>query len=272
MAFNELETSSYLGRPVVLYEFELESTKWRYASSARDKVVGGQRYTACPIQDDGVKQSGEVSSDTLTITAPASIGPANVFIGSPPSGTMLVRIRHMHEGDSEAPVVYVGEVLQIDYAQAGQVSIQCLPLSALMEREGLRLAWQRTCPYVLYDPATCKVDKSQYAVPAIVLSAEKGIVKAAEFASLPNGYLSGGFLEWNDPIRGREFRGIEEHAGDAVKLFGLTDGIHYGLRVTAYPGCDLRTETCAQRFNNLLNYGGVPHMPGKSPFDGTPVF
>lgn len=272
MAFHDLETSNDRGQPIFLYEFILNDKSWRYATSAQDKLVAGNIYVGCQISDDGIKQAGDASTDTLTITAPSTIGPARAFLGTPPSSTMYVRIRHMHEGDSEAPLMYFGEVLQISYAAPDTVSVMCLPLSALMEREGLRLTWQRTCPYALYDPVTCKVDKSAYALEATIREAANGIVKAPEFAEVPSGRLNGGFLEWIDPMRGRELRTIEEHVGDTVRMFGLSDGLYYGLKVTAYPGCDLRMTTCHEVFNNLDNYGGAPFMPGKSPFDGTPVF
>jgi hypothetical protein len=37
------------------------------------------------------------------------------------------------------------------------------------------------------------------------------------------------------------------------------------------PGCDLRRDTCAGRFNNLLNFGGFPDIPGRNPFGGTGI-
>jgi hypothetical protein len=55
-------------------------------------------------------------------------------------------------------------------------------------------------------------------------------------------------------------------------MFGLADGLYYGLAVNAYPGCNRTTTECVDKFDNLDNYGGVPDLPGKSPFDGDPVF
>ena len=37
------------------------------------------------------------------------------------------------------------------------------------------------------------------------------------------------------------------------------------------PGCDLRRDTCAGRFGNLLNFGGFPDIPGRNPFGGTSI-
>lgn len=272
MAYDLIETSTDLGRQVFLYEFLLNDIHWYYTSSALDKLVNGQTYRYAPISDDGLKLSGDVSADALNITAPATIGPAQAFLGSPPSGTMYVRIRHMHEGDTEAPLIYAGEVVQMDLPEPGKVVIQVLPLSSLMQREGLRLVWQRTCPYSLYDQHTCKVAKWAHEIEATLTEVTADIVRSPAFASVPDGRLRGGFLEWISPVRGKEYRAINDHVGDTITIFGFTDGLYYGLKVSAFPGCDLTVETCRDVFDNLDNYGGVPHLQGKSPFDGTPVF
>jgi len=84
--------------------------------------------------------------------------------------------------------------------------------------------------------------------------------------------FDGGFIEWQHPVRGTEFLVIETQNGNACEMFGDTGGLYYNLAVTAYPGCKRTTDDCGTKFNNLDNFGGVPDLPGKSPFDGDPVF
>ena len=50
------------------------------------------------------------------------------------------------------------------------------------------------------------------------------------------------------------------------------DGLRVGQDVVAYPGCARTIAICQSKFNNAPNFGGVPGLPGKSPFDGTPIF
>lgn len=271
MTFSVTENSNDQGRPIFMYEFRLGPTTWRYNSSASELLFDGYKWFSVPIFDDGVSLTGEAVSDLLTVTASADIGPVQAFLGTPPSSPLSVRVRHYHSEDNDAPIVFVGEVAQVDYPRPGEAQIKIASLSTSMQREGLRLGWQRTCPHALYDPLSCKVDKSQYAQQCVVLESNNGVVQAAEFAIHPNGYFDGGFIEWEHPIRGTEFRAIESHAGDTVKMFGYSDGITYGMVVYAYPGCR-RTPDACQAFNNYDNYGGVPHMPGKSPFDGDPLY
>lgn len=270
MAFNVIENSNDQGRPIFLYEFVLGPTTWRYNSSSADILLGGMTWHSAPIHDDGVSLTGEAASDTLTVTTTVDLGPAQAYAGTPPSAPVMSRIRHYHEDDGEAPIIFVGEISQVDFPSPGQAQIKISSLSASLEREGLRLGWQRTCPYALYDPLSCKVKKEDYRQDCNIMSSQNGIIQAAEFAQHPAGYFDGGFIEWDHPIRGTEFRAIEAHSADTVRLFGFSDGLHYGMRVRAYPGCRRTPEAC-QAFENYDNYGGVPHMPGKSPFDGNPL-
>lgn len=272
MTFNTIELSNDEGRPIFLYAFALGAATWRYTSSDADVTLNGYKWTAVPISDNGVKLTGEAATDNLEITAPSTIAPAQMFIGTPPSQSIMVSIYHYHEGDSNAVLGYVGEVYQVNQPQPGTAVITCDTISASMQRDGLRLAWQRNCPYALYDELTCRADKTKYAKPLVVVDIVDNLVKFNGLDGVADGVLDGGFIEWQHPSRGTEFRAIEKQTGAVCEMFGLADGLYYGLTVNAYPGCSRTTSDCIGKFNNLDNYGGVPDLPGKSPFDGDPVF
>jgi uncharacterized phage protein (TIGR02218 family) len=269
MTFDTVESSQEKGRPFRGYQFVLGDTVWRYAATAQDYMdAEGRVWQAVAISDDGIKQTGEASSDVLTINAPFSIGPVQQHLMTPPAEAMQVTIHRSHigsAGNGEMRVVYSGEVRQVNIAEVGKAQITCETLGASMQRDGLRLGWQRTCPYALYDPLTCKVDKTAFATALRILSIDGFDITA-------DGWVSGGFFQWTDPVRGVELRGIEKHVGNTLRVFGMLDDLYVGLVMTAYPGCARNYSTCGGKFNNSLNYGGVPHMPGVSPFAGHPVF
>lgn len=272
MSYNEIEISNDEGRPVFLYSFTLGAAVWRYTSSDADVILNGYKWTAVPISDDGVKLTGEAQTDSIAITAPSSIAPAQMFIGTPPSQAIMVGIYHYHDGDDQAVLGYVGELIQVGQPQPGTAVLTCDAISASMQRDGLRLGWQRNCPYALYDTLTCKADKTATVVECQVFEIAGNLVTLSGLDGVPDDSMAGGFIEWQDPSRGTEYRGIETQKGNTVGMFGLADGLYYGLKVKAYPGCDRRASTCQNKFNNLPNYGGIPDLPGKSPFDGDPVF
>ena len=262
MSFNQVELSDDEGRPIYLYAFTLDAATWRYTSSDADVNYGGYRWLATAISDSGVKLTGDTNTDTLEIEAPSAIAPAQMFIATPPSMPIIVRIFHYHEGDNEAVLGYMGELMQVNQPEPGKAVLTCDTINASMQRDGLRLSWQRNCPYAVYDAATCKADKSKHAIPMTVYDVVGNVVVMNGLDAHPSGSLDGGFIEWEHPSRGTEFRTIERQVGNACEIFGLGDGLYYGLQVTGYPGCKRTTTDCTTKFNNLDNYGGIPDLPG----------
>lgn len=271
MTFATIENSNDAGRPIFLYAFALGAATWRYTSGDEDVTLNGYKWTAIPISDDGVKITGDATTDALTISAPSRIAPVQMFFGTPPSQSIRVSIYHYHEGDTEAVLGYLGEMLEVTQPQPGKAQITVDTISASMQRDGLRLSWQRNCTYALYDALTCKLDKTAQVIELTVFEIAGNQVQFIGLDSTPSGTLNGGYLEWEDGVRGTEFRAIEVQAANVCTMFGLADGLYYGLKVKAYPGCNRTAARCTE-LNNLPNYGGVPDMPGKSPFDGDPVF
>lgn len=276
MSFESREWSLEHGQPIYLYRFTLNEKQWHYTSADGDVTRGFDAdnraivWTAIPISDDGISQTGESTSDALTVTTVTSIPPAAIYMDYVPSRNVTLSIFETHEDDAEMRAIYVGEITQINVPQPGTAVFTVEMLQALLSREGLRLSWQRSCPYALYDPLTCRVDKTLWGKVVTVTSVANGHL-LMDNIPLPSGRLDGGFVEWADPVRGIERRGIEAHSDNLVRMFGTTEGIVAGTVLTAYPGCPRTCDGC-KSFNNLDNYGGAPGMQGKSPFDGSSVF
>jgi uncharacterized phage protein (TIGR02218 family) len=272
MTFAAYEESIEDGMPIFLYRFTLNDKVWRFTSADGDITTTEGVWTAVPIADDGVKQTGESATDALTITASSAIAPVELYIHYPPSSKIQVAILTFHQDDLGVNTVYVGEVTQVNVPTPGTAVLTCETLSSSLKRAGLRYGWQRTCPYALYDEITCKVDKTLWGVPAIITSIVDAVLTAPALAPATVNRYAGGFLEWTDPVRGIERKAIENSSIDGqLTIFGSMTGLEVGLNIIVYPGC-LRTLGACSSFNNLVNYGGVPSMPGWSPFDGTPVF
>lgn len=271
MSYNDLESSNYNGEPIYLYEFRLNDQYWRYTSAATSKSMGGFVWEPMGVSDDGVKQTGDTTVDALNITMPISSPVVGLFRGTPPSNPVFITLRRFHFGDTDAAVCYVGEVQQSNMNTPVSAVMTCNTLSASMERNGLRLAWSRSCPYALYD-SCCKVNKEDFRFDGTIqtVGGSSIIVPGAEIYG--DRYFAGGFIEWNDPRYGTERRAIEKHTGDVLVIFGTVSGLAGGMVIKIYPGCPRTTDACDTKFNNLANYGGVPSMPPTSPFDGNPIF
>ncbi len=271
MSFDSKERSSYDGAPTTLYEFSLGDTYWRYAASENDVVLGGVTYTALAITHDGYSSSGNPDTDEMTVRIEAQADVTDLYLGTPPSDPVQLKVRTLHRGDTEAPVVWAGTIKSGRQVSAAEFSFTCNSLLATLNRNGLRLSWGRGCPHALYD-RSCRVDPDDYAVSILINSLSGNTITSTAIALLGDDYLSGGFLSFVGPHGATERRAIKSHRGTSFSLLGSADGLSSGMWVMVYPGCNRITSTCETKFNNLANYGGFPHLPTKSPFDGDPIF
>jgi len=289
MAVSTLERSAFSGRPLQLYRFLRSSGGtdfyWRYNGSDRDLTYLGDLYEAVSISDEGMRLTGEAASSEFKITLPAFTQFCDDYRagGVPPSDTIYAHVFRVHADDitgldttapfvDTAAVVWAGTVDGITQSTDTEMQITCSTLAASMKRSGLRYTWQKNCPHMLYDPLTCKVDKADFRVDATVDEAHGSIVTASEFAGFADGWFTGGFIEFITPEGFLETRMINRHLGSSIRLLTPVLGMVIGDPVVAYPGCRRTVRDCIDKFNNYEHYGGFPHIPGRSPYDGNPVF
>lgn len=271
MTFNTTENSNAAGSPILLYEFQRDDTYWRYAGSDEPFALGADTYVAANITSDAMVQSGDKNADEFKITGSILLPIVQAFLNVPPSGQVNVRVRRAHEGESEAAVVWVGLLDRVRPNNEVSADLICKHLLATLDRTGLRLAWTRGCLHMWAGP-DCKVDKEAFKRTATVLSVSGSVVTAPGLAGTPVGVLHGGWLQWTNTDGFVERRTIIEDNDGMVTLLGGTSGLEAGMSVVAYFGCPHTGDACQNIFDNLANYGGYEHLPGRSPFDGNPVF
>lgn len=281
MAYDILETSNELGQPAEFYSFALGPSIWRYTTADVDVVAGGFTWTSAAIKSDSVKQTGETSNDAFNLDVPSWIAPAQIHMASAPSSPITMTQHTKHHWDGEMLVSYIGEVVQVGFPMPGRAKIVCQNTSGSLDREGLRLGWQRTCSYALYDPLTCKVNKATWQQAVVVLQIAGAVVSVELAGTLRDtNFFNNGFMVWAHPMRGNEYMAIERSvklspAVNSVNTQLLLQGdpgeLYEGATGFILPGCNFTPTNCIA-FGNLDNYGGEPDLPGRSPFDGQPVF
>lgn len=276
MTFNAREVSTESGQPIRCYRFTFDDTSRDFGFTASNNlvtlipVVGALMFIPVAISDDGVRVSGDRIADTLTITAPSDIEPAQWYMRAPPTRSVRVTIYEKHLGDDDYIATYVGEVREASFDEIGQCKFICGAIGDSIDREGLRLCWQRTCPFTVYD-TNCKLVAAFYAKDIFVQDVGAGSLTVDGLAGEPDGKYNGGFISFNHPVKGTTYRTIRKQVGGTLSIFDGSADILPGIAAKAYQGCD-HTPAACQSFGNYANYGGVPSLPGKSPFDGNPVF
>lgn len=271
MSWNKGEDAVAGGLPVRLYEFVHGGTvHYRYTSADRPVQADNHEWAPLAISDEGI--AAGTDNDELTITLPASAGVCQLYTGVPPSSAVRVKIHAFHFDDTDKGVITLwhGSVTNRKRTGAEIAEFSCSSLAATFNRTGVRLSWGRSCPYALYDQ-NCRVIPAHHAIESEISGITDGLLRTSLPDGIPEGWLNGGYIEYH--LNGvTERRGIRVHKEGTLSLFGGVAGLKNGISLKLYPGCDLTTETCESKFNNLLNYGGIPHLPDVNPWKLIKVF
>lgn len=270
MTYATVEASVQTGRPVELYEFLDGATAYRYTSADGDVVYGGNTYTAAPISRSSVEATSEVARLALNITCSRDLSILNLFSIMPPSEIISVTVRRLHAGDGEAITLWMGRILDVAL-NPSSAEIHCESVYTSLKRVGLRRLYQKGCPHVLFE-VECALNRATFAITRAVVAVTGTSITVSSLAGWGDGYLSGGYLEWESTAGYFERRAVRSQVGDVVTIGFALPGLAATDTVTIYPGCDHTLATCIAKFSNGLNYGGMPYWPTKNPFDGTIIY
>lgn len=150
-------------------------------------------------------------------------------------------------------------------------------LSEALQQGGGRV-FGRLCPAVLGD-GRCKVDLSLPHLSAeadLVAVEDEGVALVVpELPALAAGWLAEGAVAFlSGPAAGLAavVRADRAAAGGRRLLLWAAPGARPGPgdRVRLSAGCDKRPETCRDRFANMQNFRGFPHLPGEDWLFATP--
>lgn len=130
--------------------------------------------------------------------------------------------------------------------------------------------FQRTCSAVLGD-AHCGFDPGLAGFSAEV-TLEAGGDGQVFFLRGLGDYAEGWFAQGRLVVLSGAAEGLtglikrDRAAGAAREVLlweGLRAPVVAGDRIRLLAGCDRRAETCREKFDNLLNFQGFPHLPGE---------
>jgi uncharacterized phage protein (TIGR02218 family) len=160
-------------------------------------------------------------------------------------------------------VAAIGEIRRADGAFVAELR----GIMHRLDEERGRL-FRATCSADLGD-AKCGVNLADpaFTATAAVARTDGVLGLAAELSGFADGWFTGGTLTWLDGANAGLVAEIKAHrlAGSQAE-FDLWQraarpiAVGDTFRVTA--GCDKRLATCRDKFANVLNFRGFPHMPG----------
>lgn len=276
MTFNAQETGARTGRKVWLYTWQRGEKIWRYTSADRDLTINFQKYLAAAITHSDIEQSQtDIVRMNLDVQVPMLHPVALLYRTQAPVDSIVLTISEYHANDpaNEVRPRWQGRIIACNWDLTVPAAVMThSPTYTSLQRNGLRRKCQANCPHVLYGPG-CKASRESFKLATTVSAISGFNVTASGLASFPNGYWSGGFIEYLLEVGVTERRGIRSHTSGTIVLDARPTGLVDGKAFNVYPGCDHTTGAngCA-KFNNLPNYGGFPHFAVKNPFGADPVY
>lgn len=272
MPFADFETSAASGRPVELYVFSYEGGLMRFTSDAEDVFINPITYTAASIDRSEIEENADISKSDLTLTVPNGFLPSELFSVCPPSSVVGLQVFRVHRAElTSAALLWSGRVLSVNW-KTGSVEMTCESVFTSMRRTGLRRLYSKNCPHVLYG-ARCGLAQLSFLATATIDIQTGTQITSSDFATFPDGYFSGGKIEWVDEVLNvTHRRGIRFHVSNAIYVTHPIPGITPASVVDIFPGCDHTLPTCLTKFNNTDNYGGFQEMQSKNPFGTNSVF
>jgi len=133
------------------------------------------------------------------------------------------------------------------------------PFNEQFSREIPRYKYQSLCNHVLYD-SQCTIDSNLFKQTGIVNGVSGNNISVSGFTGTA---FTGGYVQ---NAAGNDYRMIIEHSGDTFTLLLPFRENILNASVTAFQGCDHTVQTCKTKFNNVINFGGFPLVPGVNVF------
>lgn len=268
MTYLTQDGSVQASRPVELYAItNTLGVVTRYTSHQVDFTFDGFTWTAKPGLKRGqfaIMSSADVPEMTVEMPVSDSVVAAYCGVGVPPQRwTVAITSVQADTGDSKP--IHQGYVSEC--AMSGHVAVfRVAQLTGdALEQPIPSLLASRLCPHVLYD-AQCGVDRNANDV-ATTITIDTGNTRLLTVASIgafgAHDFILGELLH----AASGERRTIVGHDTLDIEIdVPLPTTAANGDSVTIFRGCARTVEECRVKFNNVLNFGGAPHMVTTNPW------
>lgn len=253
----------------------------RATSHQNDLVVGGNTYYATK---NGKWERGSTSQDAATksqttemelmlqcdetILFPNSVSTpmfqrAKLFARS--KVKLTIAYMDLNEVIQGSQVQFVG-VISTPSQESARVTFKCSDYSYLMQAAWPRRVFCSGCPFTVFD-SNCALDKSSFAVTKTALSGSSGtVIQVSTISALGNDSLpmtKGYIVPTSGEAQGFSIGIVQQLDSTHIQLLPFDIPIAVGDTFTMYPGCNGTTDACANKFGNLIHFGGQPYIPAQ---------
>lgn len=264
-----------------------DGIKHLFTSHDRPITFGGEVYDPCGSIEASAYQNsgamGDVGNANLSgllalVPDDAGIPARDIAAGLLDGAAIYIWEVPWEEDSSELPLPLMRGILGKISLKNATYEGEVVSLSSLLNDRGLLENYTATCRYMLGD-ARCTVDLYDYTESGQVTGQVAGNARTLAWRRQffdtarveAENYWQNGTLTW---LSGDNAGYSSEVAASAVGAISLWEAMPNHIAVSdqyeIVAGCDKTPGTCFGKFNNILNYGGFPDVPGNDVVMQTP--
>nr|WP_086937500.1 phage BR0599 family protein [Thaumasiovibrio occultus] len=241
-----------------LYQVSVFDDVWRFTSAQQDCQVDGLQWLSQPIHRSATI---EQSSDPLKVDTNFEVAAGcelAALVLNPPlniAPTLTIRRREI----TGWRTVFTGRIVAGVWNE-GWVKVELEPVQTQMQVTGLVEVVSPLCRYDL-GSRKCGVTVQPYINAIAAISGNQITLDLPVPLQFQYGYLR----------VNNENHFIESQVSSTALVLLHHAALDVGARIELIQGCDRTMPCCAERFNNILNFGGAAHLPTKNPYTGDPI-
>lgn len=245
--------------------------EWCYTNWHASFIFNEKTWNPCVISRGEVERGIKLVSNKVTIKAMISTPPFDRLAAEydVPVHVQLEILRYFPLEDLDKAWCLFRGYITSPAVSSREVTCLCVDKTFLLERDLMRMVFQPCCNWRLGD-LVCLVDLSLYTASNQTIAGINGTVISFVDLDGPdgnpaeNGYYTNGFMTCD----GKRYTIVDhsqDGAGGTITVLFISSDMVIGKLVDLTAGCDLRVDTCFNKFNNLDKFVGFPFVPIKSP-------
>ncbi|WP_372623410.1 DUF2163 domain-containing protein [Falsiroseomonas sp.] len=242
-----------------------DGTEQRFASLDADVIWGGQTWTAAaPFDATAAEASRSLAAGQMEVAgllAAPEITAEDLLNGIYDDAEVTMLRVDWADPSRGAEVVLAGRIGRVTAGQTRFEAELLLP-SALLDRPVLDL-YTPECRVDLFSPA-CGIAAAAWTRTAAITAVLSDTAFVAAGFTEPAGWADYGRVTITSGANASARREVRSHSADGLvelwEPFAAPLAIGDAISITA--GCDKRLATCRDRFANVANFRGFPHVPG----------
>jgi uncharacterized phage protein (TIGR02218 family) len=238
-----------------------DSTVYRYTSTVDSIVVGGDTYFARTGLIRGeVNVSVTECDSAMTLILPCTDAAVRSYMESPPSLPVFIEVRQVLNGGS---VPWFKGIVSSVSVSGISAEFRLIGNGVAQLSQATALRYTAQCRHALYGPA-CRVDKNNHKTTGNLTDVESNglVLVSSDWDDFTQEQWIGGAIDIGGELRTI----ISQPASDKIRIDRVFIGLLGTEAFEIFEGCNKTNATCREKFNNLINFGGIPNLPRRNPF------